>query len=157
MRPQFNWISDILHDGRTYIYGQAMSLADCVIYHPLWVMDQLAGERTAVIPDEIREWMGRVAARGHGSPTSMTAHEALDAAASSDPLPILPSQTLDGDPALGETISITPTDYGRANPSIGTLVSIDAQRVALQHRNERTGLVTVHFPRFGYSVRKREG
>lgn len=157
LRPQLHWISDILHDGRTYIYGQSMSLADCVIYHPLWVMDQLAGERTAVIPDVIREWMERVAARGHGSPTSMTAHAALDAAASSDPLPILPSQTLDGDPALGETISITPTDYGRANPSTGTLVSIDARRMALQHRNERTGLVTVHFPRFGYSVRKREG
>ena len=87
----------------------------------------------------------------------MAAHEALDVAASSAPLPVLPGQTLDGDPALGGTVSITPTDYGRANPSIGTLVSIDAQRMALQHRNARTGLITVHFPRFGYSVRNREG
>ena len=153
LRPQLSWISDILHDGRTYIYGEAMSLADCVIYHPLWVMDQLAGERAAVIPDGIREWMERVAAHGHGNPTSMTAHAALDVAAASDPLPLLPSQTLDGDPALGETVSITPTDYGRANPSVGRLVAIDAQRLALQHRNARSGLVTVHFPRFGYSVR----
>ncbi len=157
LRPQLQWISDILHDGRPYIYGQAMSLADCVIYHPLWVMDQLAGKHTTVIPDVIRGWMERVAARGHGSPSAMTAHEALDAAASSDPLPVLPSETLDGDPALGETVSITPTDYGRANPSTGTLVSIDTRRMALQHRNARTGLVTVHFPRFGYSVRTREG
>ncbi len=153
LRPQLSWISDILHDGRTYIYGEAMSLADCVIYHPLWVMDQLAGERATVIPDGIREWMERVAAHGHGNPTSMTAPAALDVAASSDPLPALPSQTLDGDPALGETVSITPTDYGRANPSVGRLVSIDAQRMALQHRNARSGPVTVHFPRFGYSVR----
>ena len=152
-----SWISDILHDGRTYIYGEAPSLADCVIYHPLWVMDQLAGERTTIIPDVIRQWMERVAAHGHGNPTSMTAHEALDVAASSNPLPVLPSQTLDGDPALGDTVSITPTDYGRANPSVGTLVAIDAQRLALQHRNERTGLVTVHFPRFGYSVRTIDG
>ncbi len=153
LRPQLSWISDILYDGRTYIYGEAMSLADCVIYHPLWVMDQLAGERAAVIPDGIREWMERVAAHGHGNPTSMTAHQALDVAAASDPLPALPSEMLDGDPALGETVSITPTDYGRANPSVGRLVSIDAQRLALQHRNARSGLVTVHFPRFGYSVR----
>ena len=153
LRPQLSWISDILHDGRTYIYGEAMSLADCVIYHPLWVMDQLAGERAAVIPDGIREWMERVAAHGHGNPTSMTAHAALDVAAASDPLPALPSEMLDGDPALGETVSITPTDYGRANPSVGRLVSIDAQRMALQHRNARSGPVTVHFPRFGYSVR----
>ena len=157
LRPQLRWISDILHDGRPYIYGEAPSLADCVIYHPLWVMDQLAGERTAVIPGVIRAWMERVAAHGHGSPSAMTAHEALDVAVSSAPLPVLPSETLDGDPALGETVSITPTDYGRANPSVGRLVSIDVQRVALQHRNARTELVTVHFPRFGYSVRTREG
>lgn len=54
---------------------------------------------------------------------------------------------------IGETVSITPVDYGRDNPSIGTLVSIDARRMALQHHHERTGLVTVHFPRFGYTVR----
>ena len=153
LRPQLSWISDILHDGRTYIYGETPSLADCVIYHPLWVMDQLAGERVAVIPAVIRQWMERVAAHGHGSPTSMTAREALGVAAATEPGPPLPSQRLDGDAPLGATVSITPTDYGRANPSVGKLVAIDAQRMALQHRNERTGLVTVHFPRFGYSVR----
>ena len=97
--------------------------------------------------------MDRIAARGHGSPTPMTALEALNIAVTADPLSPLPSETLEGDPVLGETVSITPIDYGRANPSIGTLVSIDAQRMALQHSTERTGLVSVHFPRFGYSVR----
>ena len=157
LRPQLSWISDILHDGRSYIYGETPSLADCVIYHPLWVMDQLAGERVAVIPAVIRQWMERVAAHGHGSPTSMTAREALNVAAATEPGPPLPSQTLDGDAPLGATVSIRPTDYGRANPSVGKLVAIDAQRMALQHRNERTGLVTVHFPRFGYSVRPLDG
>lgn len=157
LRPQLSWISDMLHDGRMYIYGEAMSLADCVIYHPLWVMDQLAGARATIIPEAIRQWMNRIATQGHGNPMLMTAHEALEVAACADPLPPLPSQTLDGDPAPGETVSITPTDYGRANPSAGRLVSIDAQRMALQHQNERTGLVTVHFPRFGYSVRRFNG
>ena len=157
LRPQLSWISDILYDGRSYIYGETPSLADCVIYHPLWVMDQLAGERVAVIPAVVRQWMERVAAHGHGSPTSMTAREALNVAAATEPVPPLPSQTLDGDAPLGATVSITPTDYGRANPSVGKLVAIDAQRMALQHRNERTGLVTVHFPRFGYSVRPLDG
>ena len=157
LRPQLSWISDILHDGRSYIYGETPSLADCVIYHPLWVMDQLAGERVAVIPAVIRQWMERVAAHGHGSPTSMTAREALNVAAATAPVPPLPSHTLDGDATPGATVSITPTDYGRANPSVGKLVAIDAQRMALQHRNERTGLVTVHFPRFGYSVRPLDG
>ncbi len=97
--------------------------------------------------------MDLIAAHGHGHPTPMTALAALAVAAAATPEPPLPSETLEDDPALGETVSITPIDYGRDNPSLGTLVSIDAQRMALQHQNERTGLVTVHFPRFGYTVR----
>jgi glutathione S-transferase len=153
LRPQLNWISEMVSDGRPYIWGETMSLADCVIYHPLWVMDQLASERVALIPDHIRQWMDRIAACGHGQLTPMTALEAIAIAAATNPEPPLPSETLEGDPACGEMVSITPIDYGRNNPSVGTLVSIDAQRMALQHVNERTGPVTVHFPRFGYSVR----
>ena len=153
LHPQLSWISALLNDGRPYVWGEAMSLADCVIYHPLWVMDQLASERVALIPERIRQWMDRIAARGHGHFTPMTASEALAVAAATTPEPLLPSETLAGDPQLGETVAITPVDYGRDNPSIGTLVSIDARRVAIQHQNERTGLVTAHFPRFGYAVR----
>jgi glutathione S-transferase len=153
LRPQLVWISDLLSDGRPYVCGDTMSLADCVIYHPLWVMDQLSSRRLALIPERIRHWMDRIAARGHGDFRPLRSLEALDLAAAANPPPPLPSETLDGDPALGETVAVTPTDYGKANPSIGTLVSIDAVRMALQHSNARTGLVTVHFPRFGYQLR----
>ena len=153
LRPQLSWIGDLLKDGRPYVWGETMSLADCVMYHPLWVMDQLAYERVALVPDDIRRWMDRIAARGHGSFKPMTALEALAVAAPADPEPPLPSEILEGDPTVGEMVTVTPLDYGRDNPSVGTLVSIDTQHVALQHSNERTGLVTVHFPRFGYSVR----
>jgi glutathione S-transferase len=153
LRPQLSWIGELLSDGRLYVLGETISLADCIVYHPLWVMDQLAGERVAVIPRQIRQWMDRVAAHGHGHFTPMTAIEALAVAAAATPEPPLPSEILEGDPAIGETVSVTPVDYGRDNPSIGKLIAIDTHRVALQHENERTGLVTVHFPRFGYTVR----
>jgi glutathione S-transferase len=153
LHPQLSWISELLSDGRLYVWGETMSLADCVMYHPLWVMDQLASERVALIPERIRQWMDRVAARGHGRFTPMTALEAIAIAAAATPEQLLLSERLEGDPALGETVSVTPLDYGRDNPSIGTLVSIDVHRMALQHTTERTGPVIVHFPRFGYSVR----
>src|SRR5262245_59470722 len=38
LRPQLSWIVDLLKDGRPYVWGEHMSLADCVMYHPLWVM-----------------------------------------------------------------------------------------------------------------------
>ncbi len=153
LRPQLSWINELFSDGRPYVWGETMSLADCVIYHPLWVMDQLAGKRVTLIPEQIRRWMNRIAACGHGNFTPMSAPDAIAIAAGATPEPPLPSEPLEGDPALGATVSIAPLDYGRDNPSIGVLVSIDARRMALQHHNVRTGLVTVHFPRFGYMVR----
>ena len=153
LRPQLSWIGDLLKDGRPYAWGETMSLADCVMYHPLWVMDQLAYERVSLIPQSIRQWMDRIAARGHGASTPMTALAALAVAAEAEPEPPRSSEVLEGDPVVGEEVSVTPLDYGRDNPSIGRLVAIDTHRVSVQHSNERTGLVTTHFPRFGYSVR----
>ena len=98
-----------------------------------------------------------IAARGHGRFEPMTAEEAIQVAANADPIAPLPSEKLDGDPSMGEAVEITPTDYGRANPSVGTLVSIDALRMSLEHANERTGRMNVHFPRFGYRVRAVSG
>lgn len=157
LRPQLEWIRDVLSDGRLYIAGETMSVADCAVYHALWIMDQLAYERVAMIPAPIRSWMDRIAARGHGSPSPMTALEALAVAAAADPRPAPPSQLLEGDPAVGTEVRITPTDTGRANPSTGTLSYIDATRAGLWHRNARVGAVAVHFPRFRYEVRPAAG
>jgi glutathione S-transferase len=153
LRPQLDWIREMLGDGRRYILGDTMSLADCGVYHALWIMDQLAYERVPLIPKPIRSWMDRIAASGHGSYSPMSALEALDVAAATDPLPAPPSQVLEGDPAVGTEVRITPTDTGRANPSSGVLSYIDSTRAGLLHRNDRTGAVAVHFPRFGYEVR----
>src|SRR5260370_13608687 len=94
-----------------------------------------------------------IAARGHGSPTPMSALEAGEIAAAVNPLPPLPSEPLEGDPAVGSEVLITPIDTGRANSSSGVLVYIDATRAGLLHRNDRVGEVVVHFPRFGYRVK----
>jgi glutathione S-transferase len=153
LRPQLEWIGDMLGDGRPYLFGDNMSLADCVVYHALWIMDQLAYERVALIPPTVRLWMDRIAANGHGTFTPMTALEALNVAAAATPLPPLPSEVLEGDPTLGSEVSVTPTDTGRANSSSGTLAYIDATRVGLLHRNDNVGEVAIHLPRFAYRIR----
>ena len=153
LRPQLEWIRDVLSDGRRFLTGETMSLADCAVYHALWIMDQLAYERVATIPASLRDWMDRIAACGHGSPSPMSALEALAVAAVADPRPPPSSERLEGDPAVGTEVLITPTDTGRANPSSGTLCYIDATRAGLLHRNGRVGVVAVHFPRFRYEVR----
>jgi hypothetical protein len=64
---------------------------------------------------------------------------------------------LEGDPAVGSEVLVTPTDTGRANSSSGMLAYIDAARVGILHRNDRVAEVAIHFPRFGYRVRPIAG
>jgi Glutathione S-transferase, C-terminal domain len=153
LRPQLRWIGDMLDDGRPYVHGDTMSLADCVIYHAIWIMDQLAYRRVPLISDPVRRWMDRIAARGHGKYESMSALGALYIAASATPLPPAVSQILEGDPVVGEMVAVTPIDTGRLNSTVGRLTSIDAMRVMVVHRNDHVGEVAVHFPRLGYRVR----
>ena len=153
LRPQLSWVAGMLDDGRPYVHGDAMSLADCVIYHAIWIMDQLAYRRVALIPDPVRRWMDRIAAQGHGKHESMSATEALDIAFGANPRPAAANEILEGDPTVGEMVSVTPIDTGRLNATVGRLTSIDAMQLTVVHRNDRVGEVAAHFPRLGYRVR----
>jgi glutathione S-transferase len=84
----------------------------------------------------------------------MSALEALGIAASATPLPPAVSQILEGDPAVGKMVAVTPIDTGRLNSTVGRLTSIDAMQVTVAHRNDHVGEVAVHFPRLGYRVRR---
>lgn len=153
LRPQLGWIAELFEDGRAFVLGAEPCLADFAIYHPLWLMDQLAGAPVPLVADGVRAWMGRVAALGHGSPEAMEPRAAIATAARSELPPPRESVRLDGDPELGARVAVSPTDYGSNDPSHGTLRSIDATRLSIARRDPRAGDVVVHFPRLGYRIR----
>ncbi len=154
LRPQLQWLDGLFGGGRRFALGEAVSLADLVIYHPLWLMDRVAGQPVSLITEGVREWMGRVAAIGHGDPQPMAASEAIATARRSELPAARPSQSLDGDPRPGTRVAVVPSDYGGAEPTTGILISIDAQRVAVRRSDPRAGEVAVHFPRMGYRLRE---
>lgn len=156
LRPQLAWVDGLLEDGRSFVLGGEPSLADFAIYHPLWLMDRLAGAPVPLVSEPARAWMGRVAAIGHGTFSELSPAAAIARAAQNEPPAPRPSQPLCGDPALGSRVAVLPTDYGRSDPTQGRLVSIDAARVAVARRDPRAGDVVVHFPRLGYRIRPLE-
>lgn len=152
LRPQLAWVHGLLEGGGPFVLGGEPSLADFAIYHPLWLMDQLAGAPVPLVSERVRGWMARVAAIGHGTPTECSPAAAIAVAAQSEPPAPRPSQRLCGDPEVGARIAIRPTDYGRSDATEGRLESIDATRVSVARRDPRAGDVVVHFPRLGYRV-----
>jgi glutathione S-transferase len=150
-RAKLDLIEQQLSDGRRYLLGDDISLADFSTYHPLWGFGTMEeGARMLQPLQAIRGWMERIAAIGHGERSEMDSAEAVEIARRSEPA--TKAQVDDGDlngRKAGDKIKIFPEAYGR-DPVAGELVYADAHEIALRRKDERAGEVVVHFPREGY-------
>jgi glutathione S-transferase len=142
--------------GRMFLLGDAPSIADFAVYHPMWFIAH--GSAAPIAPySSLRAWMDRMAAFGHGTFTELTSHDAI-AECKSTPARAR-TQSLDKDSngnALGTRVLVRPTDLGR-DPVEGTLVHIAATRFAIERTDERAGTVTVWFPVIGYELKPIQG
>ncbi|MBU2531202.1 MAG: glutathione S-transferase family protein [Alphaproteobacteria bacterium] len=154
VRVQLPLIDDMLSDGRAWILGPAVTVADFSIYHALWFITgrtrRLAFELDGLT--HIHAWMQRMAAFGHGRSRSIGAETALEIAAKATPKPLRPSQPFDEDPLLGSMVRIRPDDYGKEAVE-GQLVMIDAHEIAIGRQDRKLGDIVDHFPRLGYDLR----
>ena len=146
---------EMLSDGRAYLLGSEPSLADCALYNPVWFLKERLGGGKVVPPldrlPRIAAWSERMKAFGNGTPTEMSAADALAVAKSATP------EACRVDPAdpsglkAGQKVSVTPDDTGKV-PVTGTLVGLTSDRVSIGRNDDRVGDVVVHFPRAGYIV-----
>ncbi len=154
VRVQIAWVDQMLADGRAWIVGPAVTIADFAIYHALWFITgrsaRLAHE-LAPYP-RIGRWMARMRAFGHGDVTPMSPAEALAVAATAEPGPLRASEPFAEDPPLGSRVRVRADDYAR-DAVDGELVQIDREELAIRRTDPQVGEVVVHFPRLGYDLR----
>lgn len=154
VRAQLPLVEALFADGRKWIAGDAVTVADFSVYHALWFMtarSQRLAHELAPYP-RIDTWMTRMRAFGHGEVLPMMAAEALLIAAAAEPATPRPSNPYPEDPPLGTRVRFRADDYGR-DPVEGELVLIDIDEIALSRRDPQVGNVVVHFPRLGYDLR----
>lgn len=150
---QMTFLADMLKDGRPFLLGQNLSVADLSAYHTLWFARKNGGaEAEALLPFRpLIAWLDRVAAIGHGRRTTLEADEALAIARWAEPEPV--RGVMSDDPSGlkgGEWVSVRTDDAN--DPIRGQLVAADPTEIVIRHEHERVGTVHVHFPRFGYSA-----
>lgn len=148
----FGWLEAQLADGRPFLLGAQPCIADFSTAQSLWYIRRAPPVATVLAPfPKLIAWYERVAAFGHGRAGKMTSAEALDIAARATTH--LPTQV---EPGLGfeagATVTVTPTDYA-PDPVAGSLVGLSGHEVVLERRDERGGLLHVHFPRIGYQIK----
>jgi len=140
-----------LSDGRHFLLGEKICLADFSIYNPVSFLATAPTTASLLAPfKRLAAWRERMTSIGHGERTEIAAADAIAAAKASEPTTethVDPNEP-NGYKA-GDRITVMPEDYG-LDPVAGELVYSDPYEIAIRRSDPRTGEVVVHFPRQGY-------
>jgi len=144
-------------EGQPFLFGEQACLADFSAVHPLWFTTQ----RVPVVADilqatpDVRAWVDRMLAIGHGDNTPMTASDAIRVAQSAKPAAVDPGQFFQDEHGipLGSPVVIQAESFG-TEPSAGDLVAATRTRYTIRRTDPRAGTVHVHFPRLGFVMKK---
>lgn len=144
-------IEDGLADGRAFIGGDLPGYADCAVAMNIWFQGNfgLKEQRLAPFP-HLTAWLSRMDAIGQGSPSEMSAQDALDVARAAGPVAV---EQVDADSGFtaGQRVTVRTEDPG-ADPVAGRLVRLTPRDVVVLRDDDRVGTVAVHFPRIGQIV-----
>lgn len=151
---QLGWIEGLLSEGQDYLLGGAPGLVDFTLYQAPWFLRQIGG--AAALPAGLpllRAWAERVRAIGHGEHTAITAAAALAEASAADPRSSTHGVIANDEGLVaGARVSVTP--LGEQSPATGELVQLSAATITILSSNAECGRLHVHFPRFGYRLRR---
>jgi glutathione S-transferase len=148
-------VDNMLH-GQNFLFGDQPCVADFAVYHPLWFTQErtpaLAGILDAT--PEVKSWMARMKAIGHGTPGKCNGEEALQTARSAAPAVVKGDVFQDEHGiALGSQVVIAADHFG-LEPTEGELIAATPTRYTLRRADDRAGTVYVHFPRVGFTLKK---
>ncbi len=134
-----------------FLFGEKPSIADFSLYHPLWFLRNNPYNAPLVEAyTNVMRWFERMQAFGHGRVIESDGEAALAEAKATEPRSLEPA-VIGVDAKPGDTVRVTPTDYGRI-PVEGELVRADAQEFAVRRTTAETGVVVTHFPRTGFAL-----
>ena len=157
LRAHLGWVEEALSDGRKFLYGDAVSLADLAVYHCVWFVRDRAKAQDIADYAALNAWADRMKAFGHGSKTPLEGKAALEIAKAAEPASVSGGVIANSlGLKQGAMVSVTPDDTGR-DATLGELVALDAQSVTVSREAPEVGRVHVHFPRAGFILAPHKG
>ncbi|GAB1266804.1 glutathione S-transferase family protein [Aurantivibrio infirmus] len=144
-----------LADGRKYLFGNNLTIADFSVYHPMWFVNgvQVLQEIFKPFPN-VLQWLQRMKEIGHGVSSEISSADAISIANAAKTIVSPGGSDLEGI-AVGDEVEVTPADYGM-DIVAGKLLLSNEEEMVVQRVDERAGAVAVHFPRFCYFAKKAQ-
>lgn len=155
MRVPLKWANDQLSDGRAFLLGDSAGAIDAQLYHLVWFLRGRWSSGPAFLSEftQLERWENNVTNIGHGTMTDMSPEDAIQRAATAEPVAM--SQIDANDPQgllSGMQVTVSPDLDGGEQPVSGTVVAATCETITLQRHDPDVGNICVHFPRFGYRV-----
>jgi glutathione S-transferase len=154
LRAHLFWLEHGFADGRRFLLGAAPTYPDFSVYAFTWMLVARVPPETAPLADmpQLQAWMQRMEALGHGTPTELSAKDALAIAAAATPAPVVMHhpEAIEGMP-VGSKVTVAADDYGK-DPVAGVLLGVSAQRIVIRRDDPVVGEVNLHFPRAGFRL-----
>ena len=146
-----------LAQGGPFLLGAAPTIADFAVAHTLWFIRRAPPVAHILAPHAaLSAWLDRLLALGHGNSERMSSADAVAVArAASDsgighaPVSVEPGLGFEA----GQAVTVAAIDTG-PDPVAGTLVGLSSDRVVIRRTDARAGTLQVHFPRFGFQIKK---
>jgi glutathione S-transferase len=132
---------------KDFLFAERPCVADFSAYHSLWLAVDLNGPKQLKKCPKVESWFYRMQAFGHGTSTQWSDDQALDIARDA-----IPEALGERAVAVPKQVSIEPSDYGR-DPVTGLLVGEHDLGWIIQREHPRIGMVHVHFPKVGFSLK----
>jgi glutathione S-transferase len=148
-----HWLDNLLSTSGPFLGGDVPSPADFSAFHGFWWLKPASAKAELLSPlDALWPWVDRMEALASAvTPTPISGEEVIAQAKAARPAIDLPNFPTPIDPKPGQRVSVTPDDYGK-DPVTGEIVSIGLDHIILRRETPETGVLHVHFPRFGYRV-----
>ncbi len=154
LRSNLDRLEQQLSDGRPYLLGETLSLADLSAYHAHRFLEVNKDTALLVAPlENMKAWLDRVAAVGHGERSELDAKDAIAIARDATPESARESAPLPDGLAIGDSVVVIPEEPGSGTVP-GELVASELHEFAIRRQSERAGELVVHFPREDYMVVK---
>ena len=154
LRSNLDRLEQQLSDGRPYLLGETLSLADLSAYHAHRFLEVNKDTALLVAPlENMKAWLDRVAALGHGERSELDAKDAIAIARDATPESARESAPLPDGLAIGDSVVVMPEEPGSGTVP-GELVASELHEFAIRRQSERAGELVVHFPREDYMVVK---
>ncbi|HSG90844.1 MAG TPA: glutathione S-transferase family protein [Pseudomonadales bacterium] len=136
-----------------WVCGPHPSLADFAVYHCLWLLRNNREVRGLLTPYAgVRDWMARIGGFGHGTPSDLSAEDALEIGRAAEPMALkVTSGHLPAGIKVGDRVTVMPVDYG-FNPVAGRLDYCTAHACGVLRDDPVAGAIRAHFPRTGFRI-----